>query len=176
MEEKSWYAVHTYSGYENKVKTNLEKRIESMNMEDYIFRIMIPTEDVEEKKNDKVKVNKRKVFPGYVLVEMIMTDDSWYVVRNTTGVTGFVGAGNKPVPLDKAEVKSLLRQQGVEETRHELDYEIGDNVEIIDPSFRGMVGRVSEIDMEKGKVSVMLSLFGGRETKVDVEYDQVFKV
>ena len=98
MEEKRWYAVHTYSGYENKVKTNLERRIESMNMEDYIFRVMIPTEDVEEKKNNKVKVNKCKVFPGYVLVEMIMTDDSWYVVRNTTGVTGFVGTGAKAVP------------------------------------------------------------------------------
>ncbi|MBO4947910.1 MAG: transcription termination/antitermination protein NusG [Peptococcaceae bacterium] len=176
MEEKSWYAVHTYSGYENKVKTNLEKRIESMNMEDYIFRIMIPTEDVEEKKNDKVKINKRKVFPGYVLVEMIMTDDSWYVVRNTTGVTGFVGTGAKPIPLHESEVKMLLRQQGMEEPRREMDYEVGDNVEILDSSFRGMVGRVSEIDAEKGKVVVMLSLFGGRETPVDLDYDQVFKV
>lgn len=176
MEEKSWYAVHTYSGYENKVKTNLEKRIESMNMEDYIFRIVVPTEDVEEKKNNKVKISKRKVFPGYVLVEMIMTDDSWYVVRNTTGVTGFVGAGTKAVPLHEAEVKSLLRQQGLEDARREADYEVGDNVEILDSSFRGMVGRVSAIDIEKGKVTVMLSLFGGRETPVDLEYDQVFKV
>ena len=176
MEEKRWYAVHTYSGYENKVKTNLEKRIESMNMEDYIFRIMVPTEDVEEKKNDKVKINKRKVFPGYVLVEMIMTDDSWYVVRNTTGVTGFVGAGTKAVPLQEGEVKALLRQQGLEDARRETDYEIGDHVEISDPSFRGMVGRVSSIDMEKGKVTVELSLFGGRETPVDLDYDQVFKV
>ncbi len=176
MEEKSWYAVHTYSGYENKVKTNLEKRIESMNMEDYIFRIVVPTEDVEEKKNNKVKISKRKVFPGYVLVEMIMTDDSWYVVRNTTGVTGFVGAGTKAVPLHEAEVKSLLRQQGLEDARREADYEVGDNVEIIDSSFRGMVGRVGAIDMEKGKVTVMLSLFGGRETPVDLDYNQVFKV
>ena len=141
MEEKSWYAVHTYSGYEN-----------------------------------KVKINKRKVFPGYVLVEMIMTDDSWYVVRNTTGVTGFVGTGAKPIPLHESEVKMLLRQQGLEETRREMDYEVGDNVEILDSSFRGMVGRVSEIDAEKGKVVVMLSLFGGRETPVDLDYDQVFKV
>ena len=176
MEEKRWYAVHNYSGYENKVKANLEKRIESMNMEEFIFRIMVPTEDVEEKKNDKVKVNKRKVFPGYVLVEMIMTDDSWYVVRNTTGVTGFVGAGNKPVPLHEAEVKVLLRQQGLEDARRETDYEVGDNVEILDQSFRGMVGRVSGLDMEKGKVTVMLSLFGGRETPIDLDYDQVFKV
>jgi len=176
MEEKSWYAVHTYSGYENKVKTNLEKRIESMNMEDYIFRVMIPTEDVEEKKNEKVKINKRKVFPGYVLVEMIMTDDSWYVVRNTTGVTGFVGAGNKAVPLHEAEVRALLRQQGMDEPRREVDYAVGDDVEILDPSFRGMIGRVSAIDTEKGKVTVMLSLFGGRETPLDLDYDQVFKV
>ncbi len=176
MEEKRWYAVHTYSGYENKVKTNLEKRIESMNMEEYIFRVMIPTEDVEEKKNNKVKINKRKVFPGYVLVEMIMTDDSWYVVRNTTGVTGFVGAGTKPVPLHEAEVKTLLRQQGLDETKRELDYEVGDNVEILDQSFRGMIGRVDLIDAEKGKVRVMVSLFGGRETPVDLEYDQVLKV
>lgn len=105
-----------------------------------------------------------------------MTDDSWYVVRNTTGVTGFVGAGTKPVPLHEAEVQTLLRQQGLEEARRVTDYEIGDNVEILDPSFRGMIGRVSAIDMEKGKVTVMLSLFGGRETPVDLEYDQVFKV
>ncbi len=176
MEEKSWYAVHTYSGYENKVKTNLEKRIESMNMEDYIFRVMIPTEDVEEKKNEKIKINKRKVFPGYVLVEMIMTDDSWYVVRNTTGVTGFVGAGNKAVPLHEAEVRALLRQQGMDEPRREVDYAVGDDVEILDPSFRGMIGRVGAIDTEKGKVTVMLSLFGGRETPLDLDYDQVFKV
>ena len=176
MEEKKWYAVHTYSGYENKVKTNLEKRIESMDMEDYIFRIMVPTEDVEEKKNDKVKINKRKVFPGYVLVEMIMTDDSWYVVRNTTGVTGFFGTGAKAIPLHDAEVQTLLRQQGMEDARREVDYEVGDNVEILDQSFRGMIGRVSEIDLEKGKVAVMLSLFGGRETRVDLDYNQVFKV
>ena len=118
MEEKSWYAVHTYSGYENKVKTNLEKRIESMNMEDYIFRIMIPTEDVEEKKNDKVKINKRKVFPGYVLVEMIMTDDSWYVVRNVHGCTGFVGPASKPVPLTDEEVRRLVLRVAAEELEH----------------------------------------------------------
>ena len=173
---KGWYAVHTYSGYENKVKTNLEKRIESMDMGDYIYRIMVPTEEVEEKKDDKVKINKRKVFPGYVLVEMIMTDDSWYVVRNTTGVTGFVGAGAKPVPLHEAEVQTLLRQQGMEEAKREVDYTVGDQVEILDQAWRGMRGRVSEIDTEKGKVTVMLSLFGGRETPVDLEYDQVFKV
>lgn len=176
MEEKSWYVIHTYSGYENKVKTNLEKRIESMHMEEFIFRIMVPTEDVEERKNNKVKINKRKVFPGYVLVEMILTDDSWYVVRNTTGVTGFVGAGNKPVPLHEGEVKALLRQMGMEEPRCEIDYEVGDTVEILDQAFRGMVGTVSVIDKEKEKVTVMLSLFGGRETPIELDFNQVFKV
>ena len=176
MEEKSWYVIHTYSGYENKVKTNLEKRIETMHMEVFIFRIMVPTEVVEERKNNKVKVNKRKVFPGYVLVEMILTDDSWYVVRNTTGVTGFVGAGNKPVPLHEGEAKALLRQMGMEEIRCEVDYVVGDMVEILDKSFRGMVGTVSGIDKDKNKVTVMLSLFGGRETPIELDLDQVFKV
>lgn len=176
MEDKKWYVIHTYSGYENKVKANLEKRIESMNMENYIFRVMVPTEDVEEKKNNQIKINKRKVFPGYVLVEMILTDDSWYVVRNTTGVTGFVGAGAKPVALYDGEAKALLRQMGMEEPRREVDYVIGDTVEILDPSFRGMAGTVSGIDYEKGKATVMVSLFGGRETPIELELHQVFKV
>lgn len=175
MEGKGWYAIHTYSGYENKVKTNLEKRIESMNMEDYIFRIMIPTEDVEEKKNGQVKINKRKIFPGYVLVEMVLTDDSWYVVRNTTGVTGFVGTGAKPIPLAESEVRTLLRQQGMEDPKYKADFEVGDIVSILDSSFRGMSGRVSEMDAEKGKVTVMLSLFSGRETPVELEFHQVYK-
>lgn len=173
---KDWYAIHTYSGYENKVKTDLEKRIESMNMEDYIFRIMVPTEEVEEKKNNKLVVNKRKVFPGYVLVEMIMTDDSWYVVRNTTGVTGFVGMGNKPVPLGEDEVRFLLRQAGEEDPRQFIDYEVGDSVEILEGSFAGITGKVSQIDSEKGKVVVTTALFGGRETPIDLEYHQVRKV
>jgi len=174
--EKNWYAIHTYSGYENKVKTDLEKRIESMNMEDYIFRVMVPTEEVEEKKNNKMVVNKRKIFPGYVLVEMIMTDDSWYVVRNTTGVTGFVGMGNKAVPLGEDEVKSLLRQAGEDDPRQFIDYEVGDSVEILDGSFAGIVGKVAEIDSEKGKIVVTTALFGGRETPIDLEYHQVRKV
>ena len=174
--EKNWYAIHTYSGYENKVKTDLEKRIESMNMEEYIFRVMVPTEDVEEKKNNKLVVNKRKIFPGYVLVEMIMTDDSWYVVRNTTGVTGFVGMGNKAVPLGADEVNFLLRQAGEDDPRQFIDYEVGDSVEILDGSFAGIVGKVAEIDSEKGKIVVTTALFGGRETPIDLEYHQVRKV
>lgn len=174
--EKHWYVIHTYSGYENKVKTNLEKRIESMGMEDKIFRIMVPTEDVEETKNNKVKINKRKVFPGYVLVEMIMTDDSWYVVRNTTGVTGFVGTGTKPVALYEDEVQALLIQMGLEDAKKAIDYDVGDRVEILEESFKGLVGEVSNVDHEKGKVTVMVSLFGGRETPLELEYHQVIKV
>lgn len=174
--EKHWYVIHTYSGYENKVKANLEKRIESMNMEDKIFRIMVPTEDVEEKKNNKVKINKKKVFPGYVLVEMAMTDDSWYVVRNTTGVTGFVGTGTKPVALYESEVSSLLQQMGLDETKKAIDCNIGDNVKITEESFEGLIGQVSAIDSEKGKVTVIVPLFGGRETPVELEYHQVIKV
>lgn len=174
-ENKGWYAIHTYSGYENKVKTNLEKRIESMNMEDYIFRIVVPTEDVEEKKNNKLVTSKRKIFPGYVLVEMIMTDDSWYVVRNTTGVTGFVGMGTKPVPLKDYEVTELLRLSGMDDPRQIIDYNVGDAVEILDGSFTGMIGNVESIDAEKGKVIVMMNLFGGRETPVDLEYHQVLQ-
>ena len=175
-ENKGWYAIHTYSGYENKVKTNLEKRIESMNMEDYIFRIVVPTEDVEEKKNNKLVTSKRKIFPGYVLVEMIMTDDSWYVVRNTTGVTGFVGMGTKPVALKDHEVTELLRLSGMDDPRQIIDYNVGDAVEILDGSFAGMIGNVESIDAEKGKVIVMMNLFGGRETPVDLEYHQVRKI
>lgn len=174
--DKHWYVIHTYSGYENKVKTDLEKRIESMNMEDKIFRIMVPTEDVVEKKNNKEKINKRKVFPGYVLVEMIMTDDSWYVVRNTTGVTGFVGTGAKPVPLYDDEVKALLKQMGLEEVKKTTDCTDGDDVEILDESFKGLIGKVSAIDQEKSKITVMVSLFGGRETPIELEFDQVRKI
>lgn len=174
--DKHWYVIHTYSGYENKVKTDLEKRIESMNMEDKIFRIMVPTEDVVEKKNNKEKINKRKVFPGYVLVEMIMTDDSWYVVRNTTGVTGFVGTGAKPVPLYESEVKALLKQMGLEEIKKNVDCECGDEVEILDESFKGHIGKVHAIDSEKSKIVVMVSLFGGRETPIELEFDQVRRI
>jgi transcriptional antiterminator NusG len=158
------------------VATNLETIVENRNLQDWIHEIRVPTETVTEIKDSQKREVERKIFPGYVLVKMVMTDDSWYVVRNTTGVTGFVGTGAKPIPLHESEVKMLLRQQGMEETRREMDYEVGDNVEILDSSFRGMVGRVSEIDTEKGKVVVMLSLFGGRETPVDLDYDQVFKV
>ena len=162
--QKAWYAVHTYSGYENKVKANLEKRIESMNMEDYIFRVVIPTEAVREVKNGATKEVQRKIFPGYVLVEMIMTDESWYIVRNITGVTGFVGTGNKPVPLHDYELPVV-----------ELDAEVGDEVQIIDPAFAGMTGIIKEINSKKQQVVVSVTMFG-RETEAELEYNQIHKL
>ena len=172
--EKKWYVIHTYAGYENKVKTNLEKRIESMHMEDKIFRILVPVEDEVEIKNGKRKITKKKVFPGYVLVEMIMTDDSWYVVRNTTGVTGFVGTGAKPVPLHDSEINVLLRQMGVEEPRAKIDFKLGENVRVIAGPFENFLGTVEEIYGDKGKVKVLVSMFG-RETPVELDFTQIEK-
>lgn len=172
--DKKWYVIHTYSGYENKVKANLEKRIESMNMGDKIFRILVPMEDEVEIKNGKRKVTKRKVFPGYVLVEMVMTDDSWYVVRNTSGVTGFVGTGSKPVPLHDSEAKALLKQMGVEEPKTRIDLSLGENVRVNSGPFENFLGIIEEIYPDKGKVKVLLSMFG-RETPVELEFTQVVK-
>ena len=176
---KEWFVIHTYSGYENKVKTNLEKRVESMNMEDYIFRVIVPMENDVQVKDGKKKVVQRKIFPGYVLVEMNMTDDSWYVVRNTTGVTGFVGTGSKPVPLAEAEVERLLSQMvAVEEGKDanfKIDFEIGDDVRIVDGPFEGFLGKIEEIDAAHGKVKVLVAMFGGRETTVELDYPQIEK-
>ncbi|MDA8226961.1 MAG: transcription termination/antitermination protein NusG [Desulfitobacterium hafniense] len=172
---KNWYVIHTYSGYENKVKTNLEKRVESMNMEDKIFRILVPMEDEVEIKNGKKKVSKRKVFPGYVLVEMEMTDDSWYVVRNTPGVTGFVGTGAKPIPLLESEVKTILRQMGMEEIRTRIDYAVNQSVKVISGPFKDFVGVIREILEDKGKLRVTVSMFG-RETPVELDFTQVEKL
>jgi transcriptional antiterminator NusG len=169
---KQWYVIHTYSGYENKVKANLEKRVDSMNMGDKIFRILVPMEDEVEIKDGKKKITKRKVFPGYVLVEMIMTDDSWYVVRNTSGVTGFVGSGTKPIPLHESEVKLILKQMGVEEPRARSLYQVGQNIRVISGPFENFVGIIEENHPEKGKLKVLVSMFG-RETPVELEYTQV---
>ena len=152
--EKQWFAIHTYSGYENKVKDNLEKRAESMNMEDYIFRVLVPMEDEIQIKDGRKKIIQRKVFPGYVLVEMIMTDHSWYVVRNTSGVTGFVGAGNKPVPLHEHEVNALLQQMGVIENKIKVQFSVGENVRVKEGPFENLVGVVDEIYADKGKMKV----------------------
>jgi len=172
---KQWYVIHTYSGYENKVKANLEKRIESMNMEEKIFRILVPMEDEIEIKDGKKKVSKRKVFPGYVLVEMIMTDDSWYVVRNTPGVTGFVGSGSKPIPLDESEAKQIIKQMGVDEPRQKIDFSPGEKIQVISGPFENFTGKVEEINVEKSKVKVMVSMFG-RETPVELDFTQVEKI
>ncbi|AEG58582.1 transcription termination/antitermination protein NusG [Desulforamulus ruminis] len=172
---KQWYVVHTYSGYENKVKANLERRIESMNMEDKIFRILVPMEDEVEIKNGKKKISKKKVFPGYVLVEMIMTDDSWYVVRNTPGVTGFVGSGSKPIPLNDEESKAIIRQMGMEEQKTKVDFNLGENVQVSDGPFENFVGVIEEIYPEKGKVKVMVSMFG-RETPIELDFTQIKKL
>jgi len=176
---KEWFVIHTYSGYENKVKTNLEKRVESMNMEDYIFRVIVPMENEVQVKDGKKKVVQRKIFPGYVLVKMIMTDDSWYVVRNTTGVTGFVGTGAKPVPLKQAEIEHLLSQMATDESGEpgfKINFEIGENIRIKDGPFEGFLGRIEEIDAARGKVRVQVAMFGGRETTVEFDYPQIEKV
>lgn len=173
--EKSWYVVHTYSGYENKVKANLEKRIESMNMEEKIFRILVPMEDEVEIKDGKKKITKRKVFPGYVLVEMFMTDDSWYVVRNTPGVTGFVGSGSKPIPLEDSEATRIIRRMGGGEVRARIDFSEGENVRVVNGPFENFIGQIEEINIDKGKVRVMISMFG-RETPIELEFIQVEKL
>jgi transcriptional antiterminator NusG len=175
MEMKNWYVIHTYSGYENKVKTNLEKRVESMNMEDKIFRVLVPMEDEIEYKNGKKKIAKRKVFPGYVLVEMEMTDDSWYVVRNTPGVTGFVGTGAKPIPLQESEVAAILRQMGLEEKHTVIDINVNQSVKVVAGPFKDFIGVVQQIMEDKGKLRVIVSMFG-RETPVELEFAQVEKL
>lgn len=170
--EKHWYVVHTYSGYENKVKANLEKRIETMEKQDEIFRVLVPMEDEVEIKDGKRKISKKKVFPGYVLVEMLMNDESWYVVRNTPGVTGFVGSGSKPIPLQEGEVKVILRQMGLDEARAKVDYEVGQSLKVVHGPFTGFVGVVDGILADKGKLKVLVSMFG-RETPVELDFNQV---
>ena len=173
--QKQWFVVHTYSGYENKVKMNLERRTETMHMEDYIFRVIVPMEDEVQVKDGVRKVVKRKVYPGYVMVEMVMTDDSWYVVRNTSGVTGFVGTGAKPVPLADSEVQKILRHMGYADAVVNLDYSVGEQVRVIDGSFAGVIGTVQEINQEKNRVKVQVDMLGS-VASVDVDYLQLEKV
>lgn len=174
-EDKKWYVVHTYSGYENKVKTNLEKRVDSMGMQDKIFRVLVPMEDQIEVKDGKKKITKKKVFPGYVLVEMIMSDDSWYVVRNTPGVTGFVGPGSKPIPLRDHEAQAILRQMGIEEAKPRLELARGQSVRLVSGPFEGFIGTVDEVLPDRGKVRVHISLFG-RDTPLEVDFIQIEKM
>jgi len=174
-EEKRWYVVHTYSGYEQKVKANLEKRLESMNMEDKIFQVIVPMEDEMQFKGGKRKTVKRKIYPGYILVEMILNDDSWYVVRNTPGVTGFVGVGNKPLPLEEEEAQKILNQMGLGESVPRIDLNVGETVRIKSGPFENFVGTVAEIYPEKGKLKVMVSMFG-RDTPVELDFGQIEKM
>ncbi|MDH6363533.1 transcriptional antiterminator NusG [Enterococcus sp. PF1-24] len=176
--ERNWYVLHTYSGYENKVKANIESRAQSMGMGDYIFRVVVPEETVKETKNGKEKETIHKTFPGYVLVEMVMTDDSWYIVRNTPGVTGFVGshgAGSKPAPLLQEEINHILRSIGMSARHTELKVEIGEIVKIIEGAFSGLEGEVQEIDNEKQKLKVSIDMFG-RETSTELDFEQVDKI
>lgn len=177
--KSEWYVVNTYSGHENKVKANLEMRSASMGMTDYIFRVIVPTRIETEYKNGEETKKEKKSFPGYVLVEMIMTDESWYVVRNTPGVTGFIGSsggGAKPIPLFPEEVEPILASMGVEDSEETVsDIEVGDTVQLIDGAFSGMNGRVEEADLEKNLLVVAVDLFG-QLTPVDVEYTSVKKI
>ena len=166
-----WYVVHTYSGYENKVKTDLEKTIKNRELEDYFFDIVVPMEEQIEIKDGKKKTNLKKVFPGYVLVKMIVTEQTWYIVRNTRGVTGFVGSGTDPIPLTEEEIRNM----GFETTIINVDYEVNDSVKVVNGPLSGFIGTVQEINKEKNKVKVMVSMFG-RETPVELEFSQVEKV
>ena len=176
--EKNWYVVHTYSGYENKVKANLEARVETMGMQDKIFRVIVPEEEETDFKDGKKRTVMKKTFPGYVLVEVIMTDDSWYVVRNTPGVTGFIGSsggGAKPTPLLEEEVEFILRQMGLSERVIEFDVAIGEVVEVLEGPFKDVQGKVEEIDLSKQKVKLSADMFG-RETKMELDFDQIKKL
>lgn len=176
--EKQWYVLHTYSGYENRVKSNLESRAQSMGMEDFIYRVVVPEQEVREVKDGKAKESIEKTFPGYVLVEMVMTDQAWYIVRNTPGVTGFVGShggGSKPTPLLPDEVEFILRRLGMSARHKDLDVEVGETVKIVEGAFADLTGKITEIDKEKMKLKVNIEMFG-RETATELDFDQVDKL
>lgn len=172
---RRWYVVHCYSGYENKVRHAILQRIETMGMEDRIYDVIVPTEEEIEIKDGKRRVVERRVFPGYILVQMLMDEDSWYVVRNTPGVTGFVGMGNEPTPLRPEEVSQIMRRMEADAPVVKANFKIGERVRIIDGPFNDIIGIVGEIDMERAKVRVMVSFFG-RETPVELDFLQVEKV
>lgn len=172
---RNWYVIHTYAGYEEAVARNLKQRIESFGMEDKIFNVLVPTEKKIKIKNGKRKVVEEKIYPGYVLVEMVVTDDSWYVIRNTPRVTGFIGSGTVPIPISSEEIKNLQKRMGVEEPKYRVEFSIGEPVKIVDGPFRDMDGKISEIDEEKGRIKVLVSLFG-RETPVELDFLQVKKL
>ena len=171
----AWYVIHSYSGYENKVKTNLEQRIESMDMQDKIFQVVVPTEEEIEVRDGQRRITEKKIFPGYILVEMLMKDDSWYAVRNTPGVTGFVGMGKKPTPLRPEEVQKILKRMAEDSPKIKVTFLPGQRVRIIDGPFSDFVGTVDDIDMDKGKVRVLVAFFG-RDTPVELDFLQVEKM
>ena len=172
--QPKWYVVHTYSGYENKVKTDLEKTVKNRELEDYIFDIVVPMEEQIEIKDGKRKTNLKKVFPGYVLVKMIVTEESWYIVRNTPGVTGFVGSNTKPVPLTEEEANRILKAMGMDKPT-ELDVEVGDQVNITSGAFENFVATITEIDYSKSKIKGVVDMFG-RETAIEADFDQIEKI
>ncbi|MCX6785356.1 MAG: transcription termination/antitermination protein NusG [Candidatus Komeilibacteria bacterium] len=172
---RRWYVLHTYSGYEENVSRNLKQRIESMDMEDKIFDVLVPTETKIKIRNGKRATVREKIFPGYVLVNMIVTDDSWYVVRNTPNVTGFVGSGTTPTPISEEEVKELQRRMGVEEPVYKMDVSAGTPVKIVDGPFKDFEGKVLEVDESKGKIKILITLFG-RETPIELDFLQIKKV
>ena len=172
---RRWYALHTYSGYEENVSHNLHQRIESMGMEDKIFHVLVPTEKKIKIKGGKRKVIEEKIFPGYVLVEMVVTDDSWYVVRNTPNVTGFVGSGTTPTPVAEEEIKALMKRMQIEEPKYTIDVSIGQPVQISDGPFKNFEGKVAAVDDARGKIKVMVMMFG-RETPVELDFLQIKKI
>ncbi|HDY72916.1 MAG TPA: transcription termination/antitermination protein NusG [bacterium] len=175
IQKRNWYVLHTYSGYEESVAKNLKQRIESLGMEDKIFNVIVPKEKKIKIKDGKRKTIEEKIYPGYVLVEMIVTDDSWYVVRNTPNVTGFIGAGTTPIPISKKEIDSLMERMEEKEPRYKIEVKRGDLVKITDGPFKDFDGRVSEIDQEKGKVKVLVNMFG-RDTPVELDSLQIKKM
>jgi transcriptional antiterminator NusG len=172
---KNWYAIHTYSGYEEKVAESIKQRTESLDMADKIFDVMVPKEKQIEIKNGKRKVVEKRIFQGYVLVQMKMSEDAWYIVRNTPNVTGFVGTGNEPTPVSDDEMDKIKKRMGVEQPKHRIDFAVGEVVSIIDGPFKGFDGSINEIDSQKGKIKVLVNMFG-RETPVELDSLQVKKV
>lgn len=173
--ERHWYAIHTYSGYEDNVARNLKQRIESLGFENKIFSVLVPKEKKIKIKGGKRETIEEKIYPGYVLVEMIVDDASWYVVRNTPNVTGFIGAGTVPTPLAGTEVETLMKRMGVDEPKYKIDVAVGDRVKITDGPFKDFDGKVSEVDAEKGRIKVLVTIFG-RETPVELDFLQIRKI
>ena len=174
-QERNWYVIHTYSGYEDAVARNLKQRIESLGMEDKIFSVLVPKEKKIKIKNGKRKLIEEKIYPGYVLVEMVVTDDSWYVVRNTPNVTGFVGAGTTPIPVSTDEIEYLKKRMGTDAPQYDIQVALGDVVKIIDGPFKDFEGKVSAIDQERGKIKVLVNMFG-RDTPVELDSLQIKKL